>query len=161
MAKGLGRREWMRLALALVVVVAVMQALPVGGGRSNPPARAEPRWDSPRTAALFARTCADCHSNRTRWPWYAYVAPVSWLVVSDVRHGREHFNVSEWDRPQDDAHEAAEMVREGKMPLRGYLFAHPEARLTDDERRALIAGLAATFGEEDEREDEERRRDDR
>jgi mono/diheme cytochrome c family protein len=134
MAKGLGRREWTRLALALVVVVAVMQALPVGGGRGNPPVRAEPRWDSPRTAALFARTCQDCHSNRTRWPWYAYVAPVSWLVVADVRHGREHFNV--------------------------YLFAHPEARLTDDERRALIAGLAATFGEEDEREEEELRHDD-
>ena len=70
----------------------------------------------------------------------------SWLVASDVRNGRRHLNVSEWDRPQKHADEAAEEVRERKMPPAGYLAVHPEARLSDAERAELVAGLEATFG---------------
>lgn len=135
----------MLLGLALVV-----QMIPVGADRSNPPVVAEPSWDSPRTEALFARACADCHSNRTRWPWYSWVAPVSWLVAADVENGRRHLNVSEWNRPQKDAREAAEELRDGEMPLPLYLVAHPEARLTGTEKAELIAGLEATFGTEEE-----------
>jgi hypothetical protein len=97
---------------------------------------------------LAQRACFDCHSNETVWPWYSHVAPASWLVQRDVEHGREHLNFSEFDRPQDDAHEAAEMVQKGKMPLSYYLPAHPAARLSADERAALIAGLTATLGGE-------------
>lgn len=148
--RGLKRREWGILAAMLGGLFVVAQLLPVGGSRDNPPVTAGPPWDSPRTRELFARSCADCHSNETRWPWYAYVAPVSWLVVSDVENGRRHLNVSEWDRPQKDADEAAEEVEEGSMPLRAYLVAHRSARLTDAERAELARGLAATFGTAEE-----------
>jgi len=74
------------------------------------------------------------------------VAPVSWLVAHDVQGGRSHLNVSEWNRPQKDADEAAEELRDGKMPLRTYLLAHPGARLSPAEKAELIAGLEATFG---------------
>lgn len=146
------RRELALLAGVFVLLFAVMQLLPVGAPRDNPPVVAEPAWDSPRTRELFFRACADCHSNQTRWPWYAKVAPVSWLVTHDVAEGREHFNVSEWHRPQEDANEAAEELREGKMPPRTYLPAHPEALFSEAEKRELVAGLAATFGEKGERE---------
>ena len=126
----------------------VIQLLPVGAPRSNPPVVAEPKWDSPRTRELFFRTCADCHSNRTDWPWYSRVAPVSWLVAHDVAEAREHLNVSEWNRPQRDADEAAGQLREGKMPLKTYLAVHSEARLSAAEKGELVAGLVATFGEE-------------
>ena len=144
-------REWGILAAVLLGVLAAMQLVPAEGQGVNPPVTGEPAWDSARTRELFARSCADCHSNRTRWPWYSRVAPLSWLVASDVREAREHLNVSEWDRPQKDADEAAEEVREGEMPLRSYLVAHPEARLTDAERAELAAGLEATFGGESHR----------
>jgi hypothetical protein len=49
---------------------------------------------SPEVAAILKRSCADCHSNQTIWPWYSYVAPVSWLVERDVRRGRDHMNLS-------------------------------------------------------------------
>lgn len=136
--------------LATAGVALVLQFLPLGAERTNPPVVAEPRWDSPRTRELFFRSCADCHSNETHWPWYSKVAPVSWLVTKDVREGREHFNVSEWNRPQDDAEDAAEEFGEGEMPPWIYLPTHPRARFSDTERAELVAGLQATFGGESE-----------
>lgn len=145
--RGLTRRELALLVAVLAGLFLLIQFLPLGAQRSNPPVVAEPAWDSPRTRELFLRTCGDCHSNQTRWPWYSYVAPASWLVTSDVTEARKHLNVSEWHREQEDADEAAEEFREGEMPLPIYLPLHPEARLDPDERKELLRGLLATFGE--------------
>jgi mono/diheme cytochrome c family protein len=142
----LRQREIALLVAVLVGLFGLIQLLPIGAPRVNPPVVAEPAWDSPQTRALFVRACADCHSNTTVWPWYASVAPASWLVAHDVAEGRERLNVSEWNRPQKDAHEAAGEVRAGKMPMRSYVWMHPAARLSPAERDALIAGLTATFG---------------
>ena len=122
---------------------------------TNPAVAAEPAWDTPETRALAKRACFDCHSNETVWPWYAHVAPVSWLVQHDVDEGREHLNFSEWDREQEEAEEAAEVVEDGEMPLWVYLPTHPDARLSDAEKADLISGLKATFGSggEDESDD--------
>lgn len=146
---GFTRREVGILAITLVALFLVAQLLPVGAPRTNPAVTAEPPWDSPRTRELFFRACGDCHSNETRWPWYSRVAPASWLVAHDVAEAREHLNVSEWDRPQKDADEAAEEVRDGEMPLAIYLPLHPEARLDASTRAELVAGLVATFGEQE------------
>ncbi len=140
-------RELALLFAVLVGLLGLIQLLPVGAPLTNPPVAAEPAWDSPRTRELFYRACADCHSNTTVWPWYSHVAPASWLVAHDVAEGREHLNVSEWNRPQKDAPKAAGEVRRGQMPLRVYVLAHPETRLAPADRDALIAGLVATFGD--------------
>lgn len=145
-SQSFNRRELALLAGVLAVVLAIIQFLPVGVARDNPPVVAEPAWDSPRTRELFVRACADCHSNRTRWPWYSRVAPTSWLVAHDVAEGRRKLNASEWNRPQDEAHESAQEVREGEMPPRSYLAMHAEARFDEATKRELIAGLEATFG---------------
>ena len=138
------RRWWIGLA-GLVVVFLAMQAVPYGWDRPNPPVVQEPLWDSADTSALARRACFDCHSNETQWPAYARVAPVSWLVHHDVVEGRRKLNFSEWHRPQDEADEAAEAVREGEMPLRIYSVMHGHARLTPAERDRLAAGLARTL----------------
>lgn len=140
------RADLVRVLALFGGIFLAIQLVPYGWRRTNPPVVAEPAWDSPRTRELFLRTCADCHSNRTVWPWYARIAPISWLVVKDVEEGRSHLNVSEWNRPQKDADEAAEELREGKMPLPMYLRAHPEARLSAAEKAELVRGLEATFG---------------
>lgn len=137
-----------RIAAGLGALALVAQAVPYGRDHTNPVVRREPTWDTPRTRELFGRACSDCHSNQTSWPWYSQVAPVSWLVQHDVAEGRAAFNVSEWDRPQEEAGEAAEEVQEGEMPMAIYAQMHAHARLTAAERAALIAGLRATFGEE-------------
>ena len=71
----------------LAVIFVAIQFVPYGHPAPNPPTRREPNWDSPRTRELVARACFDCHSNQTRYPWYSYVAPVSWLVAHDVQGG--------------------------------------------------------------------------
>jgi mono/diheme cytochrome c family protein len=140
--------RWVRrVAVAGVVVLAAVQAVPYGRDHSNPAVRREPAWPSARVRDLARRACFDCHSNETVWPWYSLVAPASWLVQSDVESGRRHLNFSEWDVPQKNADEAAEVVEKGEMPPWQYLPAHPEARLTDAEKAELAAGLAALGGD--------------
>jgi hypothetical protein len=112
---------------------------------TNPAVVREPRWDAPRTRELAARACFDCHSHQTKWPWYASVPLVGLWVADHVDEGREKLNFSAWDTPGEDAHEAAEVVEEGEMPLSSYVSMHAEAKLTADEKAALIAGLKATL----------------
>jgi mono/diheme cytochrome c family protein len=133
--------------VGLVVVLAVViQFIPTPVGPPNPAVAAEPAWDSPATRDMFYQACGDCHSNLTQWPWYSHVAPVSWLIARDVVEGRARLNVSEWNRPQRRADEAANAVLGGEMPLPIYLIMHPKARLTPAQRDALAKGLATTFG---------------
>ena len=143
----------MKRILLIVIVIAVVgailiQLVPYGRAHDNPPVVAEPQWDSPQTKAFFSRACADCHSNETAWPWYSNVAPMSWMIQRHVDEGRQHFNVSQWGLQENEADQAAELVREGKMPVANYLMLHPEARLTATEREQFIQGLTATFGGE-------------
>jgi hypothetical protein len=51
---------------------------------------------SPDVKAILDRSCSDCHTNNTRWPWYSYVAPTSWLTARDVKNGRSSLNLSVW-----------------------------------------------------------------
>lgn len=132
--------------LALIIVLGLLQLVPYGRNHSNPVVSEEPAWDSAQTRALVARTCFDCHSNETVWPWYSHIAPASWLMQRDVDEGRGHLNFSEWDRGRQEADEAVEVVQEGEMPPWFYLPLHPEARLSAEEKAALIEGLRATLG---------------
>jgi hypothetical protein len=139
------------IGIALVVVLVAIQLVPYGRRHTNLPGRVEPPWDRQATRALAVRACYDCHSNETIWPWYSHVAPMSWLAQRDVEEGRRKLNFSEWDRPQKEAHESAKSVRKGEMPPWFYVPLHPDARLTAEETRALIAGLEATLGRKDRR----------
>ena len=129
-----------RVAIATLAVAVAIQLIPVR--RDNPPVQAE--VEAPlRVQQIIERACYDCHSNRTRWPWYSHVAPVSWLVAHDVHEGRDEVNFSEWPtfdfEKQDDIFKGiAKQVGRKKMPLPNYLALHPEARLTEDDRQALV-----------------------
>jgi mono/diheme cytochrome c family protein len=112
---------------------------------TNPPVVQEPAWDSPATRALAQRACFDCHSNQTVQPWYAQVAPVSWLLADHIKEGREHLNFSAVDGTEEPE-EMAEEILKGAMPTADYKFMHPEARLSPEERDSLVRGLYATFG---------------
>jgi hypothetical protein len=130
---------------ALVVLFGLIQLVPYGRTHSNPHTRAEPAWDSPRTRELAKRACFNCHSNETTWPWYADVAPMSWLVQFDVDTAREVMNFSEWQRTYKLSSYAGQRVISGIMPPYKYRIAHPEADLTPEETRDLARGLDATL----------------
>jgi len=131
--------------ISLVVLLVVIQAVR--------PAKTNPAIDesrtiqahaqvSPQVSAILERACYDCHSNKTIWPWYSQVAPVSWLLVSDVNDGRKDLSFSDWARY--DAKRAArklqelcEQVEKGEMPLKSYLLIHPTAKLSDSDKKIL------------------------
>jgi len=146
--RGDGRdvKRWLlRIAIAAVALFAVVQAVPYGRNHSNPPVRSEPRWDTPRTRELAVGACFDCHSNLTKWAWYSNIAPISWLLTSDVNGGRDSLNFSDWAASRPDVNEVVDSVRSGSMPPWFYKPLHSGARLSAAERDALAAGLANTI----------------
>jgi hypothetical protein len=99
---------------------------------------------TPPVSNVIKTSCFDCHSNETRWPWYSYVAPVSWLVADDVTTGRRHLNFSEWGRyPRSKKvlklGQIYERVSKGEMPLPKYLYMHPDAKLSAADRDSILS----------------------
>jgi len=91
---------------------------------------------------IFARSCNDCHSNKTNWRWYTYVAPVSWFTVGHVLKGRSELNFSEWGsygaRMKETRLRAiCEQCEKGEMPLASYAFVHPDVKLSREQVRAI------------------------
>ena len=134
-----------RTVLGAVIIAAGVQF--VRPDRSNPAVNAAQTVQAtaavpPGVHAVLRRSCYDCHSSETRWPWYSRIAPVSWLVASDVSEARGKFNLSDWGlvppKKQADLREDMwEEVEKGAMPLWFYRIAHPEARLTPSQEATL------------------------
>ncbi|TAL69944.1 MAG: cytochrome C [Bacteroidetes bacterium] len=135
---------------SLVFIFVVIQFIPVD--RTNPPVKSEPKWDAQKTKEYAVRACYDCHSNKTKWPFYSYIAPLSWIVISHVQEGREELNFSELDT--EDAKEAADVVEHGIMPIQSYVIFHPDAKLTDNERKEFVKGLVNSFGRETKKDED-------
>jgi hypothetical protein len=136
-------------AVAIGVIVA-LQFVPHGSPRRNPGITAEPNLH-PEAREVAARACFDCHSHRTRWPWYAEVAPMRWLVSRDVAAARSALNFSEFDDPRRLAEKAAGAVRDTRMPPARYVALHPGARLSPVEREKLAHGLETVRDGNDQR----------
>jgi hypothetical protein len=105
---------------------------------------------SAEVADLLERACQDCHSNKTKYPWYSYIAPVSFWVTHHIDDGKKHFNMSEFGTypPKKAAHkleEGFEVIENGEMPMDSYTWMHPEAKLTDTEKKVLINWFKASY----------------
>ena len=134
-----------RVLIAGIAVFAGLQVIPVD--RSNPPVEAARTIFAsealpPKVEAVLRRSCQDCHSNQTQWPWYSYVAPMSWIVAHDVHAARRQMNLSEWASYSDKKKEnklngICEQVVNGDMPEGKYALIHRRARVTEDERAAI------------------------
>jgi hypothetical protein len=131
------------VGFALLQVAPVkLVGIPTQDIGTNPPERF--KFDGPpEVEAVMRRACFDCHTNETRWPLYARIAPGSWLMARDVHNGRSHFNLSKWadadeDERQTDRENAWEQVESGAMPKWFYVFPmHPAAKLSDADKAVL------------------------
>lgn len=128
----------------------LIQLVPYGRDHTNPPVTQAAVFKSATARQLVADSCNDCHSNLTTWPWYTNVAPASWLVTNDVEEGRSTMNLSTWDEPQPELDEVVEAVESGEMPPLKYKVApnHANARLSDEEKAALIAGFRQVYADQ-------------
>jgi Haem-binding domain len=130
---------------AILILIQFMQPR-----RTNPPvipARSlQAHMEVPaQVQTILERSCYNCHSNATVWPWYSHVAPVSWLVVGHVNGGRRHINFQDWDA-QINAKEGKEhlglickLIRDGSMPPASYRIMHKESYLSPQEVNAVCA----------------------
>jgi hypothetical protein len=94
-------------------------------------------------AAILNRSCGDCHSHKTTYPWYSNISPASLFLVNHIEHGRSHLNFSVWNtydkkKKSHKMEEIQEQVEGGMMPLGSYLWIHRNAVLSESEARALI-----------------------
>lgn len=94
-------------------------------------------------ASMLRSTCYDCHSNETIYPWYANIAPIKWLLYDHINEGREELNFSNWNTlSKADMAEALDdissAIEEQEMPLESYPITHPDAKLSETDREALI-----------------------
>jgi hypothetical protein len=134
-----------RVVVALIIIVVVGQVVRLP--RTNPPINPAREIGAslsltPTVAAVFERSCNDCHSNRTVWLWYTGVAPSSWLVFYDVHEGRQRMNFSEWDgHTREQQRKLLDRmcpdVTEGEMPEWQYLIMHRQAKLSPEEVQAV------------------------
>lgn len=132
---------------AIVGVCCLIIAQFFGPAKTNPASDASQSIESclqltPPVAAILDRSCNDCHSNKTRWPWYSNVAPVSWFVIDHVDEGRQNLNFSEWGRinQRDVDGMLKQICREVEsegMPLGSYTPLHPGSRLSAEDRKLI------------------------
>jgi hypothetical protein len=117
------------------------------------PARTNPATDAAQTIEahtqmtqpvkdIIQRSCRDCHTNQTAWPWYTNVEPISWWITGHVNEGRQNLNLSEWgkldpNRQDRKLRQICDEISDGGMPLPSYTPMHPLAKLSEQDKKML------------------------
>lgn len=91
---------------------------------------------------ILKRSCNDCHTNQTNYPWYSGITPFSWLLQHHIDEGRGKLNFSVWNtyelrRKTRKLGEICEQVDTGEMPLNQYLWIHRDAKLSEEDKKTL------------------------
>jgi hypothetical protein len=143
-------KHWIKWFIVVAAVFgAAIQFIPVA--RTNPPVTGDiPAPTEIKT--LLRNACYDCHSHETVWPGYSRVAPVSWLVASDVKGARGKMNFSTWAdyKPAKQGvllDDGIEEIQQGGMPPFYYAWIHPNARLTAAQKEQLTSWMKSASGE--------------
>ncbi|MEP6707394.1 MAG: heme-binding domain-containing protein [Pyrinomonadaceae bacterium] len=135
--------KWLVIVLACLFIIIQIRR----PARTNPPVDQSQTIEAhteitPQVASILARSCNDCHSNKTVWPWYTNVAPVSWFVIDHVNEGRSNLSLSEWGRNDQrrqgkKLEQMCDEVKDGAMPLSSYTPLHPGSKLSAEDVKTL------------------------
>ena len=133
------------IAIVLVIIFVGLQF--IRPAKTNPPIDQAQTIEAhtqmtPQVTAILDRSCNDCHSNKSKWPWYSNVAPASWLVIGHVNDARKAMNLSEWgkrdpDRQSKKLQQICDEVTDGGMPLSTYTPLHPGSKLSAADVKTL------------------------
>lgn len=138
-----------RVKMVLVALVAFLVVIQVFQPRRTNPRVAPSRSLRAHLSvpddvlAALVRSCGDCHTNQTRWPWYSQIAPLSWVITDDVNEGRRHMNFEDWEA-QPDPKEAndrlvdiCQEIKKNGMPPFSYRLLHRDLQLKSQEIAAI------------------------
>ena len=92
---------------------------------------------------VFKRSCFDCHSDSTVYPWYSEIQPLGWLLNSHIEDGKRRLDFDRFAsyrpvRQYGKFKDIVDQLQQDEMPLGSYLFIHRYARLTTDEKEEVI-----------------------
>jgi hypothetical protein len=129
------------LALAAIAVIVGQVEIKRQSAHNSVNVGASPSFKA-EAAQVLVRACGNCHSDRTDWPWYSHVPPVSWWIAQHVREGRNMLDFSEWQsyseqQRLDKSESICGLISTGRMPPSLYTAMHPEAKLTETEKKAV------------------------
>lgn len=134
-----------KLLIGLVIILVLIQFIHPAKNQSN-----DVQYDistkypmSDSVKLVFDKACADCHSNKTNYPWYASIQPVAFWISNHVNDGKRHFNINEFasyqiGKQNKKLEECIEEIKEDEMPLSSYTLIHKNARLTEAEKASII-----------------------
>lgn len=140
------------LLLLLLVFIVIQFIRPEKNAGQSPTAQhintVAPMSDS--VQIIFKKACNDCHSNKTNYPWYANVQPVSWWLADHIKDGKKELNVDSFAayslrKQYRKLEEVIEQVKKGEMPLNSYTWIHTDAKLTDAERVVVTNWASASI----------------
>jgi len=136
--------------MIFIIILIALQLIPIE--RSNPSTDQNIALHPPKEVeSILKKACYDCHSNETKWPFYANIAPLSFSISSHIKDGRKALNFSEWKNIDPKIktkriQRAIKTIKNGMMPLPTYLWLHDEAKLTKEEKRVLTTWLKDQLG---------------
>jgi heme-binding protein len=144
-----------KVLVALVAFLVVIQVFQPG--RTNPPVVTRRSLTGhvqvpDDVYSALIRSCGDCHSNETRWPWYSHIAPLSWVITDDVNEGRRHMNFEDWEALQDPKEAKDRLVdicpeiQQKGMPPFSYRIVHKDLRLNPQEIASICSWSQAFQG---------------
>lgn len=136
-----------KISIALLIILILIQFFrPARNISTGPqPMALNSKYAIPENVnAIFKVACYDCHSNNTRYPWYAQIQPVNWYLADHVNEGKRKFNFDEFlsyplKRQIKKLKEVSETVKEDEMPLTSYILIHQDAKLTPEQKAAIIS----------------------
>jgi len=100
---------------------------------------------------ILKTSCYDCHSNNTKYPWYAYVQPLGWVLNKDIQNGKEQLNFSEFGtykprRQKSKLISIRQRIKDKSMPMNSYLRMHKNAELSETEKKLIFDWIKSTNG---------------
>lgn len=141
-----------KIVTGVLMVFALMQFYQPKQGAGEPeaqPQSIDADYKVPRqVTGILERSCYDCHSNTTNYPWYSYVQPVGWWLEGHISEGKEELNFSTFGsyskrRQASKLESIAGQVKAGSMPPESYALVHRDARLTKEEVQVLTQWVQA------------------
>jgi len=139
-------KRWQKILIVILVVLIIIQFIHPAHNVSNatqPNNITKAYATSEDVQNILAKACYDCHSNNTRYPWYAKIQPVDWWLANHVEEGKEHLNFDAFVsyKPARQYHsmkECIDEVKDGDMPLGSYTLIHTDAKLSDAQKQTLL-----------------------
>lgn len=141
-------KRFFKLALWVLIIIQFFAVEKNEGGYELlEPFLAETK-PSQQVAGILKTSCYDCHSNKTKYPWYANLAPVSFFLADHVEEGKEHLNFADWanytaKQKDHKLEEVLEVIEKNEMPLESYTLIHQDAKLSAAQAEAIISWVNA------------------